>query len=54
MSQFRWSKGLVVKAQDLGVLGSNLLGGSMVDSAFHHSKMDGMGTRIFWRLSGKK
>ena len=33
---------------------SKPLGGSKVDSAFHSSKVDKMGTRNFWELSGKK
>ena len=33
---------------------SKPLGGSMVDSAFHPSKVNKMSTRDFWELSGKK
>ena len=36
------------------VLGSEPRGGSKVDSFFHHSKVDEMSTRNFWRLSCKK
>ena len=39
------SNGFVVKALDSQ---------SKVDSAFHRSEVDKMGTRNFWELSGKK
>ena len=33
-----------------GVLGSKPLGGSKVDSVFHHFKVDKMSTSNFWKL----
>ena len=36
-----------------GVLCSNPLGGSKVDSVLHPSEVDNMCTRNFWELSGK-
>ena len=38
---------------NLGVPCSKPLGGAKVDSAFHPSKVDKMGTRSIWELSGK-
>ena len=48
--------GLVVKALDSQsrVPFSKPLGGSKVNSVFHHSEIDKMSTSYFWELSGKK
>ena len=45
-----WSIGLVAKAL---VLGSKLLGGSKVSSAFHPSEVDQLSTRNSWELNVK-
>ena len=51
-----WSNGLMVKVLDFQSKGpcTKLLGGSKVNSAFHPSKVDKVGTRNFSGLSGNK
>ena len=48
--------GLVVKALDSQSRGpcSKPLGGSKVDSVFHHAEVDKVSTGNFWGLSGKR
>ena len=53
-SKYKANDNLSVLFKFTGLLRSKALGGSNIDSPFHHSEVDQMCTRNFWDLSGKK
>ena len=50
----QWPSGQGAGFPIMGSRVKKILGGSKVNSAFHPSEVDQMGTRNFWELSGKK